>query len=149
MFKAAAFLATALVAAPVSANYMHDADRLVLIRAAKGTGITFLADSALCADEPRLLGAFIPDKGYLHMCFENIKAHGTNPDITLKHELIHAAQTCKGGALDPTTNYLKDVKDLPVEMYPIDQLQTEAEARALAPIFSFNDVARVLVTQCH
>ena len=140
-------LAAVLAAGPAAAFSRLDADRLVLIRTAKATGVTFYHDSQKCQEEPRLMGFFLPVRGEVHLCFENMKPYGADPDLTLKHELLHAAQTCKGGLLDPTINHLKDAQ-VPLDYYPKEQLMTEAEARALAPRLPLLEVARILVTHC-
>ena len=148
MLKSAAFLLACLATtAPVFAFNRVDADRLVLIRTAKATGVTFFHDTAQCEAEPRLMGFFLPSSGQVHLCFDNMKAYDADPDLTLKHELLHAAQACRGGLLEPHANHAATAQ-VPLDYYPAEQVATEAEARALAPVLPLIDVARILVSEC-
>lgn len=126
----------------------YDADRIVMIRTAKATGITFVANSPTCKSHPLLMGAFVPDGGELHLCFDNMKPYGEDPDNVVKHELIHAAQVCKGGVINKGRPY-QLTEALPADAYPPEIQAIEIEARALAQVLSFGEVARLLVTHCH
>jgi hypothetical protein len=130
--------------APAAAQDLSPVDVGVLILTAKGLGIKFNSDGPKCIANPRLMGFFVPQEGSVTICFKNAAQSGVGPLQVLRHELIHAAQLCHGGALlseDRSATY--DLSN-----YPQDQHRTEAEARDLSVSLSNVDVARLLAKSC-
>ena len=97
-----------------------------------------------------------------HQVLFCIKAHGDNADAladTVRHELVHIAQFCKGRNVGATSALLyPDLQEkaiqgaielhMPVDKYDPASYATEAEARVLAQLYNDQQVADLLKRHC-
>ena len=131
----------------------------MLLDTARSVGISIFTDKTapgVCKEG--LFGA-ANNKNQLLICIAN---HGDNTDEladTIRHELIHSAQYCKGRRVGATSALLyPELTDkamqgavelhMPVDQYTPVQYATEAEARVLAQIYEEEQIATVLRREC-
>lgn len=140
--------------------YDEESTRALLL-AAQSAGIQVFTDKDPRAAEhcvEGLLGVANRNKQVL-FC---IQAHGDDVDAlsdTVRHELVHVAQFCKGRSVGATSALLyPELQDealeaarqlhMPVDKYGPSQYATEAEARVLAQLYNDQQVADLLKRHC-
>jgi len=151
-------------AAAVNAHHVQQqpyvpAETKMLLQVAQSVGISIFTDKTSPeACKEGLFGA-ANNKNQLLICTAN---HGDDSDEladTIRHELIHSAQYCKGRRVGATSALLyPELTDkvlqgaielhMPVDQYAPAQHAAEAEARVLAQIYEEEQIAAVLRREC-
>lgn len=131
----------------------------MLLDTARSVGISIFTDkTSPKACKEGLYGA-ANSRNQLLIC---IASHGDDVNEladTIRHELIHSAQYCKGRRVGATSALLyPELTDkalqgaiqlhMPVDKYSPSQRASEAEARVLAQIYEEEQIAAVLRREC-
>jgi hypothetical protein len=132
-----------------------------LLQAATSVGIQVITDKTPGARKYCKKGLYgaANASNQLLICIEN---HGDDVDEladTIRHELVHSAQFCKGRSVGATSALLyPDLRDkalqgaielhMPVDRYKPAQYAAEAEARVLAQLYNDQQVANLLRRYC-
>ena len=156
---ALALTLTAL-AAPAQAHHVpqqparQEATRQ-LIRTAERAGIVVFTDQSPSARGHCTAGLFgkANDRKQLLICVAN---HGNDVDEladTIRHELFHNAQYCKGGLIYPhlkeqSLAVARDRLHMPMGQYKPQQYYQEAEARAAAQLLSEEEIGTIVTHYC-
>ena len=134
-----------------------------LLRDARDVGVQIFTDNdangrRACSREG-LLG-MANNKHQLMICVKN---HGDRVDEladTIRHELVHTAQYCKGRLVGATSALLypqdaekglkaaRDYLHMPMDYYEPSQYTREAEARVLAQIYNEEQIGQLLYRYC-
>ena len=121
----------------------------ILIKTTQGLGVEFEFNNYKCENNKGMLGYWSPNERKIVICSKN---HVNDAEVrnTIRHEVIHVAQQCKAKhkgavALVPQTVFASDI---PAHLYPVEQHQTEAEARWFANNYGDLKIAEILVRQC-
>lgn len=64
----------------------------LLIAAAASVGVSVSMGDGLCDRQPRLLGCWESAASNVFLCPEAIEREGADPEVILRHELIHVIQ---------------------------------------------------------
>lgn len=133
----------------------------VLLDTVRGDGVSVYIDDEYCfkPENRGLFGAATRDKKLL-LCVKN---HGGDlPELadTLRHEVVHLAQYCKGrivgasiATLQPqhTKAYVRhaiEVLNMPADLYDPNKWAVEAEARVFAQYMDERQVASLYNQYC-
>ena len=134
-------------------------ETMMLLDTARSLGISVFTDkTSPGACKEGLLGVANNLKQFL-ICTAN---HGNDKRQladTIRHELIHSAQFCKGRRVGATSALLyPELADkamqgamelhMPIDKYTPAQYATEAEARVLAQLYKEKQIAAVLRREC-
>lgn len=146
-----------------SAAYAHhlprqpfvESETISLMRSARATGISIFLDSnpgAKSSCRAGLLGMANSAKQLL-ICVENHRGDTVGLADTIRHELIHSVQYCKGGLIYPNLRdknlaLARDQLHMPMNKYPKASYYREAEARALAHTLKEDRIAELVTTYC-
>jgi len=151
-------------AAAVNAHHIPQqpyvaSETTMLLQAANSVGISIFTDKTTPkACKKGLFGA-ANDKNQLLICIANHNGNSRELADTIRHELIHSAQYCKGRRVGAASALLyPELTDkalqgaielhMPVDQYAPAQYAAEAEARVLAQIYEEEQIAAVLLREC-
>jgi len=155
-----------LVGAAASVNAHHvpqqpyvASETRMLLDTASSVGISIFTDKTTPKACKKGLFGSANARNQLLICIAN---HGDNANEladTIRHELIHSAQYCKGRRVGATSALLyPELADkaiqgavelhMPVDQYAPAQYAREAEARVLAQIYEEEQIAAVLRREC-
>ena len=151
-------------AAAVNAHHVPQqpyvaSETTMLLEEAQRVGISIFTDNTTPkACKEGLFGA-ANARNQLLICIANHGDSSSELADTIRHELIHSAQFCKGRRVGATSALLyPDLADkalqgaielhMPVDDYAPAQYAAEAEARVLAQIYEEEQIAAVLRREC-
>lgn len=163
---AAATLAAIAVAGPASAKPEPQAYNArttkALVSLVERNGVRVFIDDPYCSkddNEGRLMGAATSNRELL-LCVEN---HGGDyPELadTVRHEIVHLAQYCKGRTVGATIATLSprhsnawlehaiNELNMPTDLYDKSQWRVEAEARVLAQYLTDGQIGGLYNEYC-
>jgi len=160
---AAALAATCAVGAATAALAHHRTDRqpyvheetMGLLATARRAGIQIFTDRSnstkgLCREG---LYGMANSNNQLLLCVENHGGDMVELADTVRHELIHNAQFCKGGMIHPELKdkmlaAARDELHMPMDKYEPRKYYREAEARVLAHLMDEHEVADLVTKHC-
>ena len=164
-------LAATVVFGAATAAYAHHphrqpyvaAETKSLLQAARTTGITLFTDETgnarrVCQREG-LLGA-ANTSSQLLICVKNHQGDTAEMADTIRHELVHSAQFCKGRKVGATSallypeqsakmlKFARQFLHMPMDKYEPSKYASEAEARVLAHLLDEHQIASLLKEHC-
>ena len=131
-----------------------------LLDTARSLGVEVFTDKELPEACKEGLFGMANNKHQLLICVANHRGNGREMADTVRHELIHIAQYCKGRRVGATSALLypelvdkalqgaRDHLHMPMDMYKPQQYATEAEARVLAQLYNERQIAALLARHC-
>jgi len=134
-------------------------ETMMLLEEAQRVGVSIFTDKTTPkACKEGLFGA-ANARNQLLICITNHNDNTQELADTIRHELIHTAQFCKGRRVGATSALLyPELTDealqgaielhMPVDQYTPAQYAMEAEARVLAQIYEEEQIAAVLRREC-
>ena len=164
----AALLATTALTAPMAVGArpaLQEFDRgstEALVAFVVDKGVEVFIDDPYCSEgenEGRLMGA-ASSEGQLLICAENHNGDMAELADTVRHEIVHLAQYCKGKTVGATIATLSprnsdqwldhaiSVLGMPTDLYEESSWRVEAEARVLAQYLTDQQIAGVYRTFC-
>lgn len=134
-----------------------------LLNDARDVGVKVFTDDKgngrrICRKD-RLLG-MANNKHQLLVCVKNHGDNSAELADTVRHELVHTAQFCKGRLVGATSALLypeeaeravevaRDQLHMPMGDYKASQYQTEAEARVIAQVYTEEQIGQLLYRYC-
>ena len=125
-----------------------DMTSLDLLQFHKDLGGRVYVDSAVC-DDPRVMG--MKQGVSIHICYENHKGDHAAVDDTIRHEVWHMVQACKGGPITSDQVAIMGEaykKGWTGEGYDADVWHIEAEAYFAAATFTPQEIKNALDNFC-
>lgn len=119
----------------------------VLIAAMISLRLFYQVNPPVCYDEPFLMGAF--QNSTLTLCENNAEEEGLESETVVRHEMIHAAQSCNSGLLYPSRDYYELLPDFPYLGYEPNVWDLEAEARVLTNEMTSQEVVDLTIELCN
>ena len=137
-----------------------EAETAHLLRTARAVGVRVFTDAN--TPKPCRSGAYgyANTKHQLLICVKNHAGDMNEMADTIRHELVHIAQYCKGRKAGATSALLypelrdkalvgaRDHLHMPMDKYTPSKYAAEAEARVLAQIYEEHQVATLLKRHC-
>jgi len=134
--------------------YVHE-ETMSLLAAARRVGIQIFTERSngargLCR---KGLYGMANSNNQLLLCVDNHGGNMAELADTVRHELIHNAQFCKGGMIHPDLKdkmlaVARDELHMPMDKYEPRKYYREAEARVLAHIMDEHEVAELVTEHC-
>ena len=132
----------------------------LLLDTARGLGVEVFTDKELPKACKKGLFGMANNKHQLLICVANHRGNGREMADTVRHELVHIAQYCKGRKMGATSALLypelrdkalvgaRDHLHMPMDQYHPNKHAGEAEARVLAQIYNERQIATLLTRHC-
>lgn len=118
----------------------------VLIAAMIFLRLNYRVNPPVCFDEPYLMGTF--EHSTLALCEDNVEDQGLENETVVRHEMIHAAQSCNSGLIDASRDYYELLPDFPYLGYEPEVWDLEAEARVLTNEMASQEVVDLTIELC-
>jgi len=151
-------------AAAINAHHIQQqpyvaSETKMLLQEAQRVGISIFTDKTSPKSCKEGLFGAANSRNQLLICIANHNGNAQELADTIRHELIHSAQYCKGRRVGATSALLyPELADkalqgaielhMPVDQYAPTQYAAEAEARVLAQIYEEEQIAAVLRREC-
>lgn len=146
-----------------SAAYAHhlprqpfvEAETASLMRSAQAAGISIFSDKDPSTRGQCRAGLFgmANNRKQLLICVKNHRGDMVELADTVRHELIHNVQYCKGGLVyphlkDKNLAFARDYLHMPMDKYSPASYYREAEARTLAHVLEEDRIAELVTRYC-